>query len=68
MFIVTAVNKSDLAPISDYEVWIGINQHCIWRGMVKGHTRNEGCEALLRRIADAMENSGIHEQRTNSKN
>lgn len=62
MLIVTAVDKSNLSDISDYDVWIGINQHCIWRGMVTGHVRANGAQALLRKIADAMDNRPQEEQ------
>lgn len=64
MLIVTATNVTKVGtkrPLarkdgtSDYEVWVGINQHRIWDGPIKGHKRNAGAAVLLRLIADAME-------------
>ncbi len=43
---------------ADYEVWVGINQHLIWRGSINGHTRAAGAAALLRLIADKVEANG----------
>lgn len=40
---------------ADYDVWIGINRHCIWRGSVNGHIRATGAAVLLRLIADRMD-------------
>ena len=40
---------------ADYDVWVGINQHCLWKGSVNGHVRDAGAEVLLRLIADHME-------------
>lgn len=51
-FILIAVNKSNLADVSDYGVEARINDTVIWRGPVKGHTRADGWRELLRRIAD----------------
>jgi hypothetical protein len=63
MLIVTATNVTDTENrllsrpdgTSDYEVWIGVNHGCIWRGNVCGHVRDRGAAALLRLIADKME-------------
>lgn len=65
MLILTAVNvtrsitgDSILARpdgMADYDVWIGINQHCIWRGSIFDFKRDQQAAALLRRIADEME-------------
>jgi hypothetical protein len=65
MFILTAHNVTNpdgkmLARADGtarYDVWVGINQHAIWRGIIDGHIRNEGGAKLLRLIADAMEKS-----------
>ena len=65
MFILTATNVTDLANrtlarsdgTADYDVWVGINQHMIWRGSINGHVRSDGGAKLLRLIADAMEKS-----------
>lgn len=40
---------------ADYDVWVGINHHCLWRGEVNGHVRDVGAEVLLRLIADKMQ-------------
>lgn len=57
MLIVTARNLSELAPISDYEVEVRVNNMApIWRGIVRGHNRPDGAAVLLRRVAEAMEN------------
>ncbi len=73
MFIVTATNVTHkrCAPgkrgepllarkdgTADYDVWVGINQHMIWRGSVNGHKRDAGAAALLRLIADKVEANG----------
>ena len=73
MFIVTATNVTHerCAPgrcgepllaredgTADYDVWVGINQHMIWRGSVNGHKRAAGAAALLRLIADKVEANG----------
>ena len=64
MLIVTATNvtkekrKKVLARkdgTADYDVWVGINQVCIWRGEIKCHTRDNGAAELLRRIATRMD-------------
>lgn len=60
MLIVTATNVTGekLARkdgTSDYDVWVGINQHCIWLGPIKGHIRDAGAAVLLRKIADSMD-------------
>jgi len=43
---------------ADYDVWVGINQHMIWRGSVNKHHRAKGAAALLRLIADKIEAGG----------
>lgn len=54
--IVIAVNKSNLADISDYNVEVSVNgKHIIFRKRITGHVRAYGAAALLRRIADAMD-------------
>lgn len=61
MLIVTAVNVTGDGKFThadgtaDYDVWVGINQRCIWRGSITGHKRDAGAQALLRLIADRME-------------
>ena len=67
MLILTATNVTRLSDgistlsrpdgTSDYDIWIGINQHCIWRGSIKGHLRDQGAASLLRFIADRMEST-----------
>lgn len=39
---------------ADYDVWIGVNHNCIWRGTVTGHKRDDGAQTLLHLIAYAM--------------
>ncbi len=51
MLIVTAVNLSGLARISDYAVEIRINQHRLASGLIHRHRRSAGYRALLRKIA-----------------
>lgn len=64
MLIVTATNvtKEKRKKVlvrkdgtADYDIWVGINHNCIWRGNVKNHDRNTGAPELLRRIANNME-------------
>lgn len=68
MLIVTATNVTKLTakktskPVlsrkdgtADYDVWLGINTHCLWRGVVTGHIRAQGASVLLRHIADAID-------------
>ena len=43
---------------SDYSVWVGINQHCIWTGPIEKHIRAKGAATLLRLIADKIEAEG----------
>lgn len=55
MLIITAVNRSNLAAVSDYDVDVFINHNRIWSGSVNGHERAKGFPDLLRMIADAAE-------------
>src|SRR4051812_43170140 len=60
MLILTATNitPGGLAHkdgTADYDVWVGINHHCIYKGKVTGHVRDAGAGALLRIIAGQME-------------
>lgn len=55
MLILTAQNVSGLAEYSNYDVWIGINDVCLWRGQVYGHQRSAGAADLLRLIASTFE-------------
>lgn len=64
MLILTATNvteqdgKKVLARAdgtADYDVWLGINQHLIWRGSINGHKRDAGAATLLRLIADRVD-------------
>lgn len=56
--IIALVNKSNLAPVSDYiyEVLIGDGtperSRVIERGRVSGHTRADGWEVLVRKLLD----------------
>lgn len=69
MLILTATNvtkvkgKSTLVRkngTADYEVWVGINQHCIWKGEVNGHDRGNGASVLLRLIANKLEEDYVN--------
>lgn len=53
MLIITAVNQSGLAPVSNYSFDVYINRTRIAGGVVTGHKREEGWRALLRLIVDA---------------
>jgi hypothetical protein len=60
MLILTATNAtvgglSNAEGFANYNVWVGINQHCIWRGEIRDHLRESGAAELIRRIAVAME-------------
>jgi hypothetical protein len=64
MLIVTATNVTKEKRkkvivrkngMADYDIWVGINHNCIWRGSVKNHDRCTGAPELLRRIANNME-------------
>lgn len=59
MLIATAQNITPNLAREDgtakYDVWVGVNQMCIWRGTVDGHVRMDGAPALLRLIAETME-------------
>lgn len=64
MLILTASNITPTDGMArpdgtaDYDCWLGINQHCIWRGQIRGHKRDAGAAALLRLIADEAEKDG----------
>ncbi len=66
MLIVTAENVTGDRKLAradgtaDYEVWVGINQHLIWRGSLNGHQRSAGAAKLLRLIADKMDAAGCN--------
>ena len=61
MLIVHAVNVTGDGKLArkdgtaDYDVWVGINERCIWRGSINNHRRDAGAEVLLRLIADHIE-------------
>jgi len=44
---------------SDYDVCVGINQHMIWRGLVRRRRRDAGAAELLRLVAKRMDESGV---------
>ncbi|MDE1767379.1 MAG: hypothetical protein KGI27_14070 [Thaumarchaeota archaeon] len=61
--LVIAVNKSNLAPESEYNVEVSINRKkFLYTGTVS-HIRADGASVLLRKIADEMdtEAGSIHE-------
>jgi len=55
MLVVAAVNQSEAARISDYNVIVYVNEHPIAWLQVKGHCRADGWPALLRLIANEAE-------------
>jgi len=67
MLILTAENITDKKKrlavrgdgTADYDVWVGINQVCIWHGKIKRHTRQAGAAPLLRMIADEIDKHTI---------
>jgi hypothetical protein len=40
---------------ADYEIEVCLNARVIWRGSVNGHVRDAGAGALLRLIADKID-------------
>jgi hypothetical protein len=62
--IICFVNKSDLAPISDYKVEVLIGDgtaarsKTIYRSEVKGHQRSDGWQKLVRQMLDEQETKG----------
>lgn len=56
--ILVFVNRSSLAPISDYDVEVLVGDgtaersRTIARGQVQNHTRTDGWEALVQRFLD----------------
>jgi hypothetical protein len=55
MLLVTAVNLSNLAEVSDYSCRAFINECQIAQFTVKNHVRSAGAPALLRLMASAWE-------------
>lgn len=53
MLILEIVNKSSLAPVSDYEYKVRLNHRVITEGKVEGHTRANGWVPLVQMIVDA---------------
>lgn len=54
--IIALVNKSGLAPNSDYEANVYVNErHIAGPFKVKGHERKDGWEALVKQFADQLE-------------
>jgi len=58
MLIIELVNKSGLAPVSDYEYSVRINNRVITEGKVLGHTRKDGWEELVLKMIDKEINKG----------
>lgn len=53
--IIALVNKSALAPVSDYEATVYINETKIAGPFaVKGHKRKDGWEALVKQFAEQL--------------
>ena len=55
MLILEISNISQLAPISDYEVKVWVNNRLIAQGVVEGHERAAGWRKLLSRIANGSQ-------------
>jgi hypothetical protein len=53
--VVAFRNLSELAEVSDYEVTVFVNEHCIDRHKVTGHTRSDGYLALVKRFVEQVE-------------
>lgn len=59
--IVVFENITKLAPVSDYRVKVGIGDgtvagtHRIYEGTIKNHKREDGWQALVRRLVDERE-------------
>jgi len=52
MLIIEIVNKSSLAPVSDYEYRVRINHRVITEGKLEGHTRKDGWIPLVMMMLD----------------
>jgi len=52
MLTVLIGNVSDLAPVSDYVYSVSVNGERISQGIVRGHRREDGWKALLKKIAE----------------
>ena len=50
MLVIEIVNTSGLAPISNYDYRVKLNQREITSGYVKGHTRKDGWIPLVEMI------------------
>lgn len=55
--ILALVNKSKLAPVSDYRYQVlvgdgGPDSKVIATGVIKAHTRSDGWKALIQRVLD----------------
>jgi hypothetical protein len=69
MFIVEAQNVTHGGltrqdGTADYQVWVGINDRCIWQGIIANHVRKAGGAQLLRAIADKMDFSNSYPPRS----
>lgn len=59
--ILTFVNMSKLAPVSDYRVEVLVGDgslersRVLYRGEVKGHPRDAGWQALVRQFLEEVE-------------
>jgi len=50
--IIVLRNKSALAPVSDYEYRVQINDYVIEEGTVEGHHRADGWAVLTQKLID----------------
>lgn len=54
MLAVVFVNMSKLADVSDYDVFVQVNNRVIHKDKVTGHRRADGWQALLQRYAEQV--------------
>ena len=55
MLTITFRNISHLAEISDYEWAVEVNYTTVDEGVLKGHKRSDGWEALVKLFAKSLE-------------
>jgi hypothetical protein len=62
MLIVRAVQIKNDKGIADYKAVVLVNERVIWRGIVIGHSRDNGWKALLRMIVNQAEREELNER------
>jgi len=63
MLHIQIVNKSSLAPVSDYEYRVMINNREIVGGKVKGHSRKDGWIPLVEMILEQEKERSSYERK-----